>query len=704
MDRILKIFINFRIKFLVPVLMTLGIVFSFIAILFIIYFILGQVLENYVKYNLIHQKEFIYFALKNINKETNNFNNDNIKHLFLSENLYLFWVLDLNTNKVILSNYSDDINKDLKELISNSVSPNKFIWQDIVRVYAKSSQVNHSIYKINNRYFFIKNLHEIDPELDEKKVLIITYELNWMNFISNKTIGIVIVIFFMLIFLPFWFYMYIYKRFYQTRIEMLLNGISKLSYGDLTYEIKVAGNDEISFISNFINHMKDRLKEVLYEDGLTKVLNRKGFEFFAEKKLVPGRRFAIFFMDLDGFKYINETYGHHVGDHALQLVSIRLRNLCNMNLIDSDLVLGRIGGDEFAILINLDKLKEPLLDIQIFALRIIDEISQKYQLNDLVLHLGISIGIAMYPEHGLNLDELLTNADLAMYEVKYSIKNSYYFFDLKIKSTYEKKNHLRNELIRIFRNGQIKHHFYIEYQPVYSLKRNEFSHLETLLRFTHPEILASPIEFIPLLEELKFMPEIGRFIFEETIKSFLEIRNEISKDLSLSINVSYLQMIDKNFYKEVQKIYNVLLQNHISPDRVIFEITESAFIKEPNKVIRVMNSLNDYGFLFAIDDFGTGYSSLGYLKNLPLNYLKIDKTFIKDIVINPKSELIVRSIIHLAKTLNLHIIVEGIEDYITLKKMYDLNCDYIQGYYISKPLPKEEIISLIKNFSPLHIS
>ncbi len=704
MDKILKTFINFKIKILVPILMSTGIVFSFIAILFIIYFILGQVLESYVKYNLMHQKEFIYFVLKHMNKHSNDFNNDEIKHLFFSEDLYSFWVLDLESNQIVLSNYKDDVSKDLKQLISNSASPNKFIWQDIIRLYGKSSQVNHSIYKMNNRYFYIKNLHEIDPELDDKKVLIITYELNWMNFISYRTILLVIIIFLILIFLPFWFYMYIYKRFYQTRIEILLNGISKLSFGDLTFNIKVDGNDEISFISNFINHMKDRLKEVLYEDGLTKVLNRKGFEFFAEKRLSPEKRFAIFFMDLDGFKYINETYGHHVGDNALQLVSIRLRNLCNSNLIDSDILLGRIGGDEFAILINMDKLKEPLLDIQIFALKIIEEISQKYLLDDLVLHLGISIGIAIYPEHGLNLDELLTNADLAMYEVKYSIKNSYYFFDSKIKSTFEKKNLLRNELIKIFKDGQLKHHFYIVYQPVYSLKRNEISHIETLLRFSHPEITAKPMDFIPLLEELKYMPEISRFIFQETIKDFLEIRNEISKDLILNINISYFQMIDKNFYKEVQKIYHVLRQNQISPDRLIFEITESAFIKDPNKIIRVMNSLSDYGFLFAIDDFGIGYSSLGYLKDLPINYLKIDKSFIKDILFNPRSELIVRSIIHLANTLNLNVIVEGVEDYITLKKIYDLNCDYIQGYYISKPLPKEEIISLIKNFSPLQIS
>ncbi len=659
-------------------------------------------MESYVKYNLIYQKDLIYFALKNMNSSS--LDKNQIKRLFFSEHIYLFWVLDLETNQVVLSNYHEDVNKNINELLTNPNSPNKFIWQDIVRLYGHSSASNRSIYKFNNnKYFFIENLHKIDPEFDDKKVLIIAYELNWMNFIGYKTIGLVIVIFMILIFFPFWFYLYIYKRFYQTRIEALLNGISRLSLGDLTYDIKVDGNDEISYITIFINHMKNRLKEVLYEDGLTKVLNRKGFEFFAEKKLSPEKRFAIFFMDLDGFKYINETYGHHVGDKALQLVSMRLRNLCNLNLVDSDILLGRIGGDEFAILINLDKLKEPLLDIQIFALKIIEEVSQKYQLDDLVIHLGISIGIALYPEHGLNLDELLTNADLAMYEVKYSNKNSYYFFDLKIKSLYEKKNLLRNELIKIFKNKQIKHYFYIVFQPVYSLKRNEFTHIETLLRFSHPEISATPKDFIPLLEELKFISELGRFLFEESIKNFLEIRNEISKDLILSVNISYYQMIDKNFYKEVQKIYHLLRQHDIPPDRLIFEITESAFIKEPNKVIRVMNSLSDYGFLFAIDDFGKGYSSLEYLKDLPWNYLKIDQSFTKDVVLNPRAELITRSIIYLANNLNLNIIVEGVEDYFTLKKMYDLNCDYIQGYYISKPLPKEELIPFMKHFNPLHL-
>ncbi|GIX42853.1 MAG: hypothetical protein KatS3mg129_2586 [Leptospiraceae bacterium] len=695
MERLFRILINYKIKYLIPVLLLIGMFITSLGIIFTIYFIVDNTIDRQITNGIIYHRNLILYIL-NKNTKIINGNQQLQKELFYndllfhSNNLYHIFIINKENSNIVFSNYKVFQNRNFHQILERYKDSLAFEWNDILNAksYIEKNK-KKKIYKKNNYYFYIE-------ELNQDYWLIIIYAFNWFDIFNIKNITILIIVFIVLIFLPFWFFFYFYKQFYETRIEYLLNAVEKISEGDLSSMVPVIGNDEITQISSFVNRMKDQLKEIIFEDSLTKVLNRKGFEFYSSKLLTLNKECAIFFMDLDGFKYVNETYGHDIGDKALQIVAKRLKQLCQANLLNAKMILGRIGGDEFALLIDLTNLKEAYLDIQIFALKIIEDISQKYEVQNITFNLGISIGIAIYPEHGKNLNELLTNADLAMYQVKYSTKNSYYFFDSKLKSFYEQKNQLRNELITIFRNHQIQDHFYLVYQPIYNLKLKKINHIEVLLRFQHPLLKSYPADFIPLLEELNYISIIGNYIIKKSIEDLIDIQNRLNEKINISINISPKQIIDKNFYKDIMLLYNTYSKYNIKTNQIILEITENILIDNPAKVLRVINSLHDIGFSFAIDDFGTGFSSLSYLKELPVKYIKIDKKFTEDLVLNPKTELIVRSIINLAHLLGYNTIIEGIEDYITLKKVIELKGDYVQGYYLTPPLPKEELINFLE--------
>jgi len=695
MERLFRFLINYKIKYLIPVLLSVGVIITSVGILFTIYFFVSSAIERQISNGMQYHRNIILYLLdknpqilKKHPYDTTDIINDEL--LFYSNNLYQIFLLNKIDHKVLMSNYSIFIYKDFNEILKQYKKISPFEWKDILNAKSYVQQHNKkSIYNFRNNYFYVE-------EFNKDYLLIIYYNFNWFDLFNYKNFLLLLLVFILLIFLPFLFFFYFYKKFYETRIDSLLNGIEKISDGELTTIIPIIGNDEISKISSFVNEMKEQLKDIIYKDSLTDILNRKGFEYFCNKYFNPKKEYAMFFMDLDGFKYINETYGHDVGDKALQVASYRLKKICESNLINTKIILGRIGGDEFAIFIDLSNLKEPYVDLQKFAFKIIEEISQKIEVQNLSFNIGISIGISIYPKNGSNLNELITHADLAMYQVKYSTKNSYYFFDNRIKSQYEQKNLLRNELIKIFRNNQLEDHFYLVFQPIYNLKLKKINHLEVLLRFQHESIQASPNLIIPILEELNFITEMGNFVIGRSLNDFIQIKNMIEDELKLCINISTKQILDKNFYKYIVSIYKDFSKYNIKNDQIIFEITESTFINDPLRAIRIINSLNDMGFEFAIDDFGTGYSSLSYLKTLPIKYIKIDKSFSEDIAINPKTEVVVRSIISLAHSLNLFTIVEGVEDILTIRKIKELNGDYVQGFILTNPLIKEELIDFIK--------
>ncbi len=695
-EKIIRILINYKIKFLVPFLLSIGMVVTSIGIIFVLYFFTKNTLEHQIKESIHNQRNIVLEIYKNqpefLFSNKRELKENFYREMYLSTNhFYYIFIIDPINKNVLFSNYDYFTNKIFDQILNYYYNKTLSIeWKDILIAKSNLENSNKKIVFNKNHYFLYVE------ELSKDHWLIILYNFNWFDIFNIKNITILFLIFSVIVFAPFIFFMYTYKKIYQTRIDLLIDGVERISRGDLAKPIPLIGNDEISLISYYINDMRSQLKEVIFEDSLTKILNRRGFEYFASLMLNHKRKYAIFFMDLDGFKFINETYGHKIGDEALRIISKRFLLLIESKIIPSKILLGRIGGDEFAMMIDLSPLSDPYIDLQIFALKIIDEVSKKLEIQPYVFHLGVSIGIAIYPEHGSDLDTLLTHADLAMYQIKYSTKNSYYFFDNNLKSLYEEKNLLRNELIAIFRNQKFKEYFYLVYQPIYNLKLKRVSHLEVLLRFHHPNMNATPTDFIPLLEELNYITEIGNFIIEKSILDLAELQNNVDYELKISINISTKQITDKNFYKTIINQYKDLSQYNLKNHQIIFEITESIFFPNSTKALRMINSLSDLGFLFALDDFGTGYSALAYLKDMPLKYIKIDKRFCSDIVVNPRSQLIVRNIINLAHLLQMQTIVEGVEDLITMKKLIELGADYIQGYYISKPLKKEELIAFIK--------
>ena len=694
-EKIIRILINYKIKFLVPFLLSVGMVVTSIGIIFVLYFFTKNTLEHQITESIHDQRNIVLEIYKNqpqiLFSNKRELKENYYREMYLSTNhFYYIFIIDPITKNVLFSNDDYFTNKIFDQILNYYSKTLSIEWKDILIAKSNIENSNKKIAFNKNDYFIYVE------ELEKNHWLIILYNFNWFHIFNIKNISILFLIFSVIVFAPFIFFLYVYKKIYQTRIDFLIDCVERISRGDLAKAIPIIGNDEISQISYYINEMRSQLKEVVYEDSLTKMLNRRGFEYFASLMLNHKKKYAVFFMDLDGFKFINETYGHKIGDEALKIISKRFLSLIESKFIPSRILLGRIGGDEFAMMIDLSPLNDPYLDLQIFALKIIDEVSKKLEIQQYVFHLGVSIGVAIYPEHGNDLNTLLTHADLAMYQIKYSTKNSYYFFDSNLKSLYEEKNLLRNELITIFRNQAFKEYFYLVYQPIYDLKLKRISHLEVLLRFHHPYMKATPTDFIPLLEELNYITEIGNFIIEKSILEFVELQNYVDYELKLSINISTKQITDKNFYKAIINQYKDLSQFNLKNHQIIFEITESIFFPNFTRALRVISSISDLGFLFALDHFGTGYSALAYLKDMPLKYIKIDKRFCSDIVVNPKSQLIVRNIINLAHLLQMQTIVEGVEDLITMKKLIELGADYIQGYYVSSPLKKEELIAFIK--------
>lgn len=292
------------------------------------------------------------------------------------------------------------------------------------------------------------------------------------------------------------------------------------------------------------------------------------------------------------------------------------------------------------------------------------------------------------------MNELLTNGDLAMHHSKYISKNIFSFYDNNIKEIYEQKNLLRNIFSSIFKNKKIEEHFYIVYQPIFSLMEDKISYVEVLTRFKHSQIKSEPSIFIPLIEEMNLIEELGYYIIERCFDDYKDLKNY--SIIKLSINLSVKQLNNINFYKHIKQLINnfsILSQN------IVFEITETSFMKEPQKALKTINSLSDLGFFFALDDFGTGYSSLQYLKEIPLKIIKIDKTLIQDIATHRKSLIILESLVNLFKSLNLEVIAEGVQDIHTFRILKDLSFDYVQGFLISPPLEKENLIKLIEKNS-----
>ena len=422
-----------------------------------------------------------------------------------------------------------------------------------------------------------------------------------------------------------------------------------------------------------------------YHDPLTGLSNRINFEEYLHHALAAAKRnntqLALLFIDLDRFKVINDTLGHDIGDMVLIKVANRLKAL----LRESDFI-ARWGGDEFVVI--LENIASPS-DAALVANNIIDALQQPTEVDNHKLLTTASIGISVYPENGDDIQTLIKHADSAMYLAKDEGKNNYRYYTQDLSKEIQKKLDIDMAL----HNALSNHEMYMVYQPQYSLKTGQIISAEALIRWKHDKLgYIPPDQFIPIAEDSGAIIKIGYFVFEESCKALQKLRKSGLKLEYMAVNVSSIQ------FREVHLLdtFLAIAQRHgLQASDIEIEITERFMMEQTTYNIELLQRFRDKGFKISIDDFGTGYSSMSYLKELPVDTIKIDKSFVDDIGEGSSNNVIIEAIIALAKTLGYVIVAEGIETKEQEHFLQEVRCDIGQGYLFSKPKRVDELIELI---------
>ncbi len=428
--------------------------------------------------------------------------------------------------------------------------------------------------------------------------------------------------------------------------------------------------------------LRQKIEHQAFHDALTGLPNRRLFENRLELALAQAERygtiFATMFIDLDGFKHVNDTLGHEVGDELLLAVTKRLKERTR----DSD-TLARMGGDEFALIITNLRYKDDAIRVGQSYLALFQEI---FEVAAHSLSVGASIGISLYPSDGQDLSSLLRHADSAMYQAKNAGKNSVCSFTQELADQAKERLDLENDLRKALEKNELE----LYYQPQICLQTGEQIGVEALLRWIHPDRgFISPIQFIPIAEETKLILPIGEWVLKEACRQTVAWQKKHGSSMQVAVNISAIQFDRFDF---LNTVISALEETGLDPSYLELEVTETVLMQDVNIVIERLNELRSLGISIAIDDFGTGYSSLQYLQQLPLDKLKIDRSFINTIEAN-KGSALVETIVLLAKRFGLKILAEGIEDKEQLEFLESLGCDEAQGYYFSKPVPHTQVMA-----------
>ena len=425
-------------------------------------------------------------------------------------------------------------------------------------------------------------------------------------------------------------------------------------------------------------HM-DKLDFLAHHDPLTGLSNRALLHDTFNQAIheQPDQPMALILLDLDRFKDVNDTLGHHVGDTVLQQIGPRIQQCMSQYKV----LLSRLGGDEFTVLIY--DVSDPM-EINKLANNIIEHLRQPYPVELMTLEVDVSMGIALYPKDGKDSHALLRSADIAMYQAKHKGGGiSYYEQDTDIYT--KERLSLMAEIMGAISEGQLMLH----YQPKYDLSHQKITGFEALVRWQHPQLgLLYPDKFLPMAEVSESIHYITENVLQIALSQQQQWR-QAGKNYSVAVNLSARNLIDSRC---VEKVKSLMAQYETPAGALELELTESALMVDPNGAITLLQDLSALGVKLSIDDFGTGYSSLAYLRKLPLNNLKIDRTFVKDLMTNEQDAIIVKSTISLAHNLNLKVIAEGVEDQETQEQLEKLNCDLVQGYHISKPKDWDSLV------------
>ncbi len=501
---------------------------------------------------------------------------------------------------------------------------------------------------------------------------------------------------------------------YTSPIFTLKDNMTEAAAGNLDLKCEIESDDEFGELSDMFNNMMNiistnynqlneskkqleanelelkknyaHIEQLAYHDGLTGLYNRVAFMKFAYDILHNNgsqlsARHAIFFLDLDNFKNVNDTLGHDYGDILLKQVAMRLNSTIELN----DL-LARTGGDEFLILkssyTSIEELDE-------YANKLVNVIREPYNLDGETANVSLSVGIALFPKDGLTTSELIKNSDIAMYNAKTSGKNSYRFFNSYMEDDVNRRNDLVEILSKVIENNEV----FLHYQPQVNVSTGQITGFEALMRIESELIgFIPPSEFIPIAEDSGIINKLGEWALYEACTFNQKLIELGYDDLRVSVNVSTTQLQDTRL---IQTIKSIPEKTGMSLNHLEIEITESVLMNSLEHNLQLINEIKKMGASIALDDFGTGYSSFNYLTQIPIDTLKIDKSFIDGICSNEKDRYIADSIISLAHKMKISVVAEGVEDVEQLRVLRDQFCDTLQGYLFSKPVNSSQFIELL---------
>ncbi len=466
----------------------------------------------------------------------------------------------------------------------------------------------------------------------------------------------------------------------------VLEGIAKLISDEET------GTKAILLNARDVNERKALESKIIHQafhDPLTNLANRLLFRSRVEEALITHAdrpdQVGVLFLDLDDFKNINDTLGHDAGDKLLVEFTEKLR-LC----VRARDTVARLGGDEFAILIEGDDVRDKSVSV---SKRILENVRQSFNINGADVKVGISIGIAFKETEDTTADDLLRNADVAMYSAKGKGKNRFVVFESEMHLNLLAQIELENDLRAAIDNNQLN----LNYQPIVNLRTGHVTGMEALVRWKHPvHGQISPVEFIKLAEQSGLIVPLGRWILLESCLRSKQLFDKHGDRLTVTINISGKQLEHPDFINDLAEVIDKV---KIDPGNIILEITESTMMEDTESILKLLMRIKMLGIRLAIDDFGTGYSSLSYLQQFPIDILKIDRSFVDGIETSPQKNAVARTIINLSDTLQLATVAEGIENNEQAEILRALGCEYGQGFFFAKPTTIEEFELLLQNMS-----
>ena len=434
---------------------------------------------------------------------------------------------------------------------------------------------------------------------------------------------------------------------------------------------------------------EQRIRYLARIDALTKIPNRMQFQHLLQRGIARAKRsgnsLALFYIDVDHFKEINDTFGHLAGDTTLETVANRLAET-----LPEDCVIGRLAGDEFAVIV--DRLKpstETIRHLDKLARKLLNTLAEPFDVQGHEVFMTASMGIACCPEDAANVIDLIRNADAALYHAKKVGGNEYSYYRPDMNHAAVERLMTKSKLKRAFERDELL----VRYHPRYNIETGEVVGAEALVRWDLPERgIILPADFIPLAEETNLIVEIGEWVLDRVCEDFRYWQRSVTSPGRVSVNLSLKQLRQSNF---ISRISGILRSYELSPTSLELEITETTLMENPVRTVKILDELYSLGLHLAIDDFGTGYSSLSALQQFPISTLKIDQSFVRDVAVNPDDATIVGTIIQMGKSLNMEVVAEGVESEDQLGFLQNLGCAFVQGLLFGDPMSSDDYLDLV---------